>query len=123
MRNEADATVRPGEVSWSFANIMRLVRPVMIVDEAQNFVTGLSETTGARLNPSAIIEFTATPVRSNVIVSATADELKTEQMVKLPIHLTQHTGWEAAIVHALQQRAGLATTARDANEPIRPIAL
>lgn len=123
MRNGDDVAMRPGEVSWSFANVMRLVRPVMIVDEAHNFVTGLSEETGARLDPSAIIEFTATPVRSNVIVSATADELKAEQMIKLPIHLTQHTGWESAIIHALQQRAGLARIAREANEPIRPIAL
>ncbi|HWK42094.1 MAG TPA: hypothetical protein VNR60_09200 [Croceibacterium sp.] len=87
MRNTANARTRPGEISWSFANVMRLVRPVMIVDEAHNFVTGLSEETGARLNPSAIIEFTATPLQSNVIVSATADELKAEQMIKLPIHL------------------------------------
>lgn len=123
MRNTTDALLRPGEVSWSFANIMRLVRPIMVIDEAHNFVTGLSEATGARLNPSVIIEFTATPVRSNVIVSATADELKAEQMIKLPIHLTQHTGWESAIIHALQQRAGLATIAREANELIRPIAL
>lgn len=114
---------RPGEVSWSFANVMRLFGPVMIVDEAHNFVTGLSEETGARLAPSAIIEFTATPVNSNVIVSATADELKAEQMIKLPIHLTQHTGWESAIIHALQQRAGLARIAREASEPIRPIVL
>ncbi len=123
MTNEADARMRPGEVSLSFANIMAMLRPIMIIDEAHNFVTGLSETTGARLNPSAIIEFTATPVNSNVIVSATAEELKAEQMIKLPIHLTQHTGWEAAIIHALQQRAGLARIAREANEPIRPIAL
>ncbi len=114
---------RPGEISWSFANVMRLVRPVMIVDEAHNFVSGLSEETGARLDPSAIIEFTATPVRSNVIVSATAEELKAEQMIKLPIHLTQHAGWEAAIIHALQQRAGLDRIAKMAKEPIRPIAL
>lgn len=123
MTNDAEAKVRPGEVSWSFANIMAMLRPIMIVDEAHNFVTGLSETTGARLNPSAIIEFTATPVNSNVIVSATAEELKAEQMIKLPIHLTQHVGWEAAIIHALQQRAGLARIAKDAKEPIRPIAL
>jgi len=114
---------RPGEISWSFANVMRLVRPVMIVDEAHNFVTGLSEETGARLDPSAIIEFTATPVRSNVIVSATADELKAEHMIKLPIHLTQHSGWESAVVHALQQRAGLDRIATEAKEPIRPIVL
>jgi type III restriction enzyme len=123
MTNEPDAKVRPGEVSMSFANIMAMLRPIMIVDEAHNFVTGLSETTGARLNPSAIIEFTATPVNSNVIVSATAEELKAEQMIKLPIHLTQHVGWEAAIIHALQQRAGLARIAAEAKEPIRPIAL
>jgi type III restriction enzyme len=123
MTNDADAKVRSGEVSWSFANIMAMLRPIMIVDEAHNFVTGLSETTGARLNPSAIIEFTATPVNSNVIVSATAEELKSEQMIKLPIHLTQHVGWEASIVHAMQQREGLARIARDAKEPIRPIAL
>lgn len=122
LRNPEDVA-RPDEVSWSFANVMRLVRPVMIVDEAHNFVTGLSEETGARLDPSAIIEFTATPVRSNVIVSATADELKAEQMIKLPIHLTQHSGWESAIISALQQRAGLARIARAAHEPIRPIAL
>ena len=123
MRNPATAEKRPGEISWSFANVMRLVRPVMIVDEAHNFVTGLSEETGARLDPSAIIEFTATPLQSNVIVSATADELKAEQMIKLPIHLTQHTGWESAIIHALQQRAGLDRIATESNEPIRPIAL
>lgn len=123
MRNPATAEKRPGEISWSFANVLRLVRPVMIVDEAHNFVTGLSEETGGRLDPSAIIEFTATPLQSNVIVSATADELKAEQMIKLPIHLTQHTGWESAIIHALQQRAGLDRIATDANEPIRPIAL
>ncbi len=123
MRNSTTAEKRPGEISWSFANVMRLVRPVMIVDEAHNFVTGLSEETGARLDPSAIIEFTATPLQSNVIVSATADELKAEQMIKLPIHLTQHTGWESAIIHALQQRAGLDRIAKEANEPIRPIAL
>ncbi|GMN01667.1 DEAD/DEAH box helicase [Erythrobacter sp. MTPC3] len=127
MRNEDGERTRenprPGEISWSFANVMRLVRPIMIVDEAHNFVTGLSEETGARLDPSAIIEFTATPVRSNVIVSATAEELKAAQMIKLPIHLTQHAGWEAAIIHALQQRAGLDRIATDAKEPIRPIAL
>ena len=32
MRNPATAEKRPGEISWSFANVMRLVRPVMIVD-------------------------------------------------------------------------------------------
>lgn len=59
-------------------------------------------------------------MRSNVFVSAAAGELKAEQMIKLPIHLTQFTGWEPAMVNALLQRAGLARIAREANEPIRP---
>ncbi len=39
----------PDEASWSFANVMRLVRPVMNLDEAHYFVIGQSEETGARL--------------------------------------------------------------------------
>src|SRR5690606_15423605 len=45
----------------SLANLLRLRRPVVIVDEAHNARTGLSFETLARLRPSCIIEFTATP--------------------------------------------------------------
>ena len=52
---------REGSVKFSFANLMYSHRPVMIVDEAHNAVTGLTREMQARLRPAAIIEFTATP--------------------------------------------------------------
>jgi type III restriction enzyme len=115
---------RRGEIALSFANVLHRQRPLMILDEAHNFMTGLSGGTKARLNPAAIIELTATPKpRSNVIAVATAMELKAEDMIKMPVHLSQHGSWQQAVAHAVQNRAWLAKIA--ANDPagIRPIAL
>jgi type III restriction enzyme len=123
MTNPADARVRPGETAWSFANLMAVMRPILIVDEAHNFTSDLSGETLARLRPQAIVEFTATPLASNVIASATAAELKAAEMIKLPIHLVQHGDWQTTILHAMQRRDALAALAISAKEPIRPIAL
>jgi len=118
---------RRGKPIASFANLMKLHRPLVIVDEAHNFTSTLSAETIRRIAPAAVIEFTATPVRSNVIVSATAAELKAADMIKLPIHLSQHGSWQAAIAHAVDNRAWLeGIAAKDAKGPgggIRPIAL
>jgi type III restriction enzyme len=115
---------RKGQIALSFANVLFRNRPLMILDEAHNFMTGLSGAIKARLNPGAIIEFTATPKpRSNVIAAATASELKAANMIKMPIHLSQHLSGDQAIAHAVQQRASLAKIAKASGEVIRPIAL
>ncbi len=113
-----------GTVKFSFANLLHLHRPLMIVDEAHNAVTGLTREMQARLNPSAIIEFTATPkLRSNILHSVSAQELKQAEMIKLPIMLTEHTSWQNAVNGAIAARASLDKTAKiDANY-IRPIVL
>ena len=51
-----------GDPVPSLANVLRLRRPMVIVDEAHNARTDLSFDTLARLKPSLIVEFTATPV-------------------------------------------------------------
>lgn len=88
-----------GEPVPSLANVLRMRRPMVIVDEAHNARTELSFDTLARLSPSLIIEFTATPVlprehrpekgiyASNVLHSVSAAELKVEEMIKLPVIL------------------------------------
>ncbi|WP_165321696.1 DEAD/DEAH box helicase [Rhizorhabdus phycosphaerae] len=115
---------RRGEIALSFANVLYRQRPLMILDEAHNFMTGLSGGTKARLNPAAIIELTATPKpKSNVIAVATAMELKAEDMIKMPVHLSQHGSWQQAIAHAVQNRAWLAGIAAKDPAGIRPIAL
>lgn len=114
---------RKGKPIASFANLLKLHRPLIIVDEAHNFTSTLSSETIQRIAPAALVEFTATPVRSNVIVSATAAELKAADMIKLPIHLSQHGSWQAAIAHAVDNRAWLEGIAEKDGGGIRPIAL
>lgn len=124
-RNFPGLEVREGgDVKFSFANLMHVHRPLMIVDEAHNAVTGLTREMQARVNPSAIIEFTATPrLNSNILYSVTAQELKLEEMIKLPIMLSEHDSWQNAVNGAIAARASLAETAEGDPDYIRPIVL
>ena len=96
----------------------------MIVDEAHNAVTSLTREMQARVNPGAIIEFTAAPrLKSNILHSVSAQELKLEEMVKLPIMLAEHDSWQNAVNGAIAGRAALAESAKDDPDYIRPIVL
>ena len=115
-----------GGIKFSFANLLHLHRPLMIVDEAHNAVTGLTREMQLRVNPCAIIEFTATPKPdSNILHSVTAQELKREEMVKLPIMLAEHESWQNAVNGAIAARARLAgaAAAEGGRDRIRPIVL
>lgn len=116
---------RAGQVANSFANLLKWHRPVLILDEAHNFVTGLSGEVKQRLNPACVIEFTATPkAASNTIFNASARALRDADMIKLPILLTAHQTWEAAVGGALAERRGLAAKAiAEGGRYIRPITL
>lgn len=77
-----------GQLIRSLANALKLRRPMVIVDEAHNARTPLSFVTLARLEPSLIVELTATPAPdSNILFSVSAAALKDAQMIKLPIIL------------------------------------
>ena len=117
-------TLPDGAVKFSFANLMHLHQPLMIVDEAHNAVTGLTREMKARVNPAAIIELSATPrSRSNILYSVSALELKREQMIKLPIMLSEHDSWQTAVTDAIARRSSLAEKAWDDPSHIRPIVL
>ncbi len=117
-------TLPDGGVKFSFANLMHLHQPLMIVDEAHNAVTGLTREMQKRVNPAAIIEFSATPrSRSNILYSVSAQELKREQMIKLPIILSEHYSWQNAVSGAIAARTSLAEKAWDDPGHIRPIVL
>ena len=120
-----------GTIAYSLANVMRIHRPLVIVDEAHNARTDLSFDTLARMRPSAIIEYTATPDNtknpSNVLHSVSAAELKAEDMIKLPIRLETRISWQALLSDAIAQRLDLEGKAklerRETGEYIRPIML
>lgn len=111
---------------FSFANLLRLYRPLVITDEAHNATSHLSGTVYERLAPSAIIELTATPdmAASNVLVRVSASQLFAEEMIKLPVLLEEHLdGWDVALRHALLRRQELEEIAKKEPDYIRPILL
>jgi type III restriction enzyme len=114
-----------GRVKASIANWLHLHRPIVIVDEAHNSRTHKSFETLKRLNPACIIELTATPLPgSNVLYHVAAQELKAEDMIKLPIILREHpTGWEDAVRDAILTRKRLETLAQGEADYLRPLAL
>ena len=113
-----------GKVKYSFANLLNIHRPIVIADEAHNNSTKLAYEMLKRVNPSCIVEYTATPAsNSNILHHVCAMELKVEEMIKLPIILTVHQTWEQSIAGAIQARKGLAELAKNDSSYIRPIML
>jgi len=120
-----------GNVIHSLANVLKARRPIIIVDEAHNSRTALSFETLARFNPSCIIEFTATPSKedhpSNVLSTVSAADLKSAQMIKMPIRLDTRPEWKELLSDAIQCRNGLEEVAelerQQTGEYIRPIML
>lgn len=114
-------------------NMLRLHRPIVVVDEAHNARTGLSFSTLGNLLPSCIIEFTATPDRtknpSNVLHRVSAAELKAENMIKLPLRvITRDRGQhDQLLTDAINLRNDLEKLAiiegQKTGEYIRPIIL
>ena len=128
----ADLEVQPfltskdiGRVKFSVANWLNLHRPLVIVDEAHNNRTDRFFKTLGRLNPSCVIEWTATPVAgNNVLYHVAAQELKAEQMIKLPIVLAEHPqGWRECLRDAVLTRDRLEIAAQKETDYIRPIVL
>ena len=120
-----------GKPVYSLANLLCVKRPLVIVDEAHNARTELSFETLARFNPSAIIEFTATPDTtnnpSNVLYTVSAAELQAENMIKMPIQLETIPEWKRLLTAAIAQRNDLEIDAErereETGEYIRPIML
>jgi type III restriction enzyme len=117
-----------GSVKFSFANLMKLHQPLVIVDEAHNARTDLTFGVLADLHPSCIVEYTATPdtgpkTGSNILFRASAAEVKAAELIKLPVILSEHQDWRAAVHGAIETRARLAETAKKDPKLIRPIAV
>ena len=103
--------ITDGPVKHSLFNVFKMLRPVVILDEAhkaygaqnleanEEFARSVS-----RLDPSLVIELSATPNRgiSNLLVDITGVELKNEEMIKLPVQVTSFTNteWEYTLAQA-----------------------
>ena len=116
---------------YSLANVLRLRRPFVIVDEAHNSRTELAFDMLARFRPSGVMELTATPdlerTPSNVLHSVSAAELKAEEMIKLPVVLEAESNWQQCLADAIGRRDALHKLADDEGRTgadyLRPLVL
>lgn len=120
--------ILPDTDESALINIIRSLNPLVIVDESHNAESDLSIEMLQNLNPSFVLDLTATPKKnSNVISYVNAVELKKEHMVKLPVIVYNHNRKEDVINSALHLQRQLENLAiqesLDGGKKIRPIVL
>ncbi len=109
-------------------NVIRSLKPVLVVDESHNAESTLSIDMLKNLNPSFILDLTATPkANSNIVSLVPAIELKKEHMVKLPVIVYNHHDKTEVINSALHLQRKLEILAdeqlKNGGKYIRPIIL
>jgi type III restriction enzyme len=118
------------QVKTSLGNTIRLLEPLIILDEGHKAYSETAQHTLRNLNPCMIVELSATPPReSNKLVVITGTELHQEEMIKLDLHVINKTStnWRDTIRAAMMRRDDLEEKAREyeanTNVNIRPICL
>ncbi|MCO5232524.1 MAG: DEAD/DEAH box helicase family protein [Chitinophagales bacterium] len=109
-------------------NVLRSLNPVLVVDESHNAESDLSVDMLKNLNPSFILDLTATPKdNSNIVSLVPAIELKKEHMVKLPVIVYNNYDKTEVINNALHLQRKLENLAKkqeaEGGRYIRPIVL
>jgi type III restriction enzyme len=127
----------------SLGNALRVIRPVIVLDEGHKAVSDLAFRTLYGFNPCFVLELTATPHDvqpkggrnpkpgryANVLVEVTGKELDREGMIKMPLNLDarQGTDWKTTLNVALDKLNVLKKQASafraDTGRYIRPIML
>lgn len=112
----------------ALAQIINKLSPLVIVDESHHATTSLSKDMLNDLNPSFIIELTATPKKdSNILSFVDATKLKSENMVKLPVIVYNQKTQSDVIYKAIDLRNNLEKVALEeetiTGRYIRPIVL
>lgn len=126
--NESADHVLPDTDETALINIIRSFKPVVVLDESHNAESELSTDMLQNLNPSFILDLTATPKdKSNIVSFVNALELKKEHMVKLPVIVyNQHDRNEVinSSLHLQRQLELLAQEEeKEGGKYIRPIVL
>ena len=117
-----------GDPDLQLMRVLQALNPVVVVDESHNAESNLSVEMLQNLNPSFILDLTATPRKNSNIISFTdAYELKRENMVKLPVIVYNHQSRNEVIASALELQRRLESEAKAAEagggKYIRPIVL
>jgi len=117
-------------VKTSLGNTLRILNPVIILDEGHKAYSETAQDTLRGFNPSIIVELSATPPKqSNKLVDITGIELNREEMIKFDLHIFNKANpdWRETLLEAHNHLEMLKAKARDyhanTNNYIRPICL
>jgi len=118
------------QVKTSLGNTLRVVKPIIILDEGHKAYSETAQNTLKGFNPSIMVELSATPPKeSNILVDVSGTELNREEMIKLDLHIINKasTDWKDTLNETVSHRNLLEERAKDyeanTNNYIRPIAL
>lgn len=118
------------QVKTSLGNTIRLMEPLIILDEGHKAYSEQAQDTLRKLNPRMIVELSATPPKeANNLVVISGAELHREEMIKLDLHIVNKssTSWRDTMRAAMERRNDLEERAHDyegnTNVYIRPICL
>jgi len=123
-------------VKSSLGNVMRLLRPMVVIDEGQHAYSDNALSTLDGFNPCFMLELSATPRvasakgrGSNILVDARGTDQDEAEMIKLPIHVEvrRWADWQACLAASLHQLDALQREAEtlqaETARTIRPILL
>ena len=117
-------TLIDGVDDTALMQVINQLSPVVIVDESHNATSELSIEMLNNLNPSFILDLTATPkANSNIISYVEAIKLKNANMVKLPVIVYNRHGKDDVLSDAIDLRNKLEKEAKNNEKYIRPIIL
>ncbi len=119
-----------GQIKTSLGNVLRLLQPLIILDEGHKAYSPNARATLEGFNPCMIVELTATPPPgANVLVEISGRELNAEEMIKLDLHIVNKAkaSWQDTLLASIERREALETAAQrhgaDTGVYIRPICL
>ncbi len=131
------------QVKDSLGNALRIIQPVVVMDEGHKAIADLAYETLYGFNPSFVLELTATPKDikaragkqpqearyANLLIEIIGVQLNAEGMIKMPLNLDarQGTDWKETLNAAVDQLKSLRKEAitfqAESSRYIRPIML
>lgn len=118
------------KVKTSFGNVVKILEPLIILDEGHKAKSELAASAIVECNPSCVCELTATPTdQANVLFSVAGRELEKEEMIKLDLNLIEKdtVEWKSLVNYSIDHLNQLQEQAEKHKEAtgiyIRPINL
>lgn len=118
------------QIKTSLGNTLRLLNPLIILDEGHKAYSETAQETVRGFNPSVLVELSATPLdKSSVLVDVTGIELNREEMIKFDLHVVNKASpdWKDTLLDSHNKLEELKAKAREyeaqTGNHIRPICL